>query len=936
MQYRGIFLNDEEELNAWAKLHTTDGTIGPATYRSVFELILRLKGNYIWPAMHVNAFNADPENGRLADEMGIVVGTSHCDMLLRSNQHEFDPWVEKKGYTGLLYDYSLEENRPKLQEYWRESVEQNAAYEVSFTLGMRGIHDSGFRTRSIDENAALSEEQKLEARVRLLEKVITDQREIIRSVLHHERPDEALQVFIPYKEVLPLYDAGLVLPEDITVMWTNDNFGHIRRYPSKQEQMRKGGHALYFHSSYWAPAPLSYLFINSIPLAQTGCELRKAYENGIRKIWVDNVGTLKPLEQDMEYFLAFGWDVARPEALVHHIHEYLVRWFNEQFSGNFGEECARIYEAYAQITNVCKVEHLYRDAFSQTAYGDEAGRRVNRLRELYSRVCRVHDALPADERDAFFELLGMRVSASYFINAAFYYADRSRLSYRQGKMQCADEYLHLSRRMMGCKRQMLYFYNRRMAGGKWKGILTPEAFPPPASCTYTDAKPALSIGETAMGIILWNEEEESPSPRLTFDEKGVQTKWLEIFNRGCGSFSFTIENGCPFLDVSELQGEVQTEKRILLTLRGTPQEGSLIVRSDRGEEIRIAVSAAPDAFYSFSASEMRPEPADGFRAVEYLDRMQGACMEAAKSGAGLVIPFFQPCAGDCTVEVTRYLTLGRITLYFGDTPIRRSHLGPEPFGSNLDERIPSVDETSLRADTLRRFGIAWEDVPPLKLTYAGHGYWNIDRLYLPNEEREQAFAPPRYVFERVGKKQILPLFPDGIFIEEEGKLCLEAEYALAESPSAWRTPDGNGRVWEHLSAETNGGTGLSMMVEEPDLYWEKDGPALHFRGLFTGGKYYVWLLMRFDDPSNDACMVGIDGTMQPRAEQYGRGGFFTYSSQFLWVWTLLSEVEIAAGEHVFSLAAVKSGLRIDRIYLTKGRELPPDDAHFLPSPRHAK
>ena len=113
VQYRGIFLNDEEELNAWAKLHTKDGTIGPETYRHVFELILRLKGNYIWPAMHVNAFNADPENGRLADEMGIVVGTSHCDMLLRSNQHEYDPWVGKQGYQGLLYDYSIAENRPR-------------------------------------------------------------------------------------------------------------------------------------------------------------------------------------------------------------------------------------------------------------------------------------------------------------------------------------------------------------------------------------------------------------------------------------------------------------------------------------------------------------------------------------------------------------------------------------------------------------------------------------------------------------------------------------------------------------------------------------------------------------------------------------------------------------------------------------------------------
>lgn len=165
VQYRGIFLNDEEELEAWAKLHTDDGTIGPKTYRLVFELILRLKGNYIWPAMHVNAFNADPENGRLAEEMGIVVGTSHCDMLLRSNQHEFDPWVRKKGYEGLLYDYSMEENRPRLQEYWRESVEQNAGYEVCYTVGMRGIHDTGFCTRAIDGDPALSEEEKVRARV---------------------------------------------------------------------------------------------------------------------------------------------------------------------------------------------------------------------------------------------------------------------------------------------------------------------------------------------------------------------------------------------------------------------------------------------------------------------------------------------------------------------------------------------------------------------------------------------------------------------------------------------------------------------------------------------------------------------------------------------------------------------------------------------------
>ena len=319
---------------------------------------------------------------------------------------------------------------------------------------------------------------------------------------------------------------------------------------------------------------------------------------------MDNVGALKPLEQDMEYFLAFGWDAARPEALVHRVHNYLAAWFNEQFSGNFGEECARIYEGYAQITNVCKVEPLTRDVFSQTAYGDEAGRRVNRLQELYTRVCRVHDALPEAERDAFFELLGMKVSASYFINAAFYYADRSRLCYRQGKMQCADEYLRLSRLLMGCKRQLLHFYNETMANGNWKGILTPEAFPPPASCLYTDAKPALSIGKTQIGVIVWNEEQESASPCLTFDEKGVQTKWLEIFNRGAGSFSFTIENNCPFLSLSAAEGEVATETRVLVTLTGTPQNGSLLIRSDRGEKTLIKIAPAPDPWLTFSASEM--------------------------------------------------------------------------------------------------------------------------------------------------------------------------------------------------------------------------------------------------------------------------------------------------------------------------------------------
>ena len=150
MEYRGIFINDEEELYRWVQKHMGEDTIGVKTYEKIFELLLRLKANYIWPAMHVNSFNMKRENGALADRMGIVVGTSHCDMLMRSNNREWKPWIAKKGYTDAVYDYSIPgRNREILQDYWRESVEQNRGFEVCYTLGMRGIHDSGFEPEAI-------------------------------------------------------------------------------------------------------------------------------------------------------------------------------------------------------------------------------------------------------------------------------------------------------------------------------------------------------------------------------------------------------------------------------------------------------------------------------------------------------------------------------------------------------------------------------------------------------------------------------------------------------------------------------------------------------------------------------------------------------------------------------------------------------------------
>ncbi|UQZ35396.1 hypothetical protein C2I18_18840 [Paenibacillus sp. PK3_47] len=566
VKYRGIFINDEEELHDWAKLHTPDDTIGPDTYKHIFELLLRLKANYIWPAMHVNYFNGNPENGALAEQMGIVVGTSHCDMLLRSNQNEWEPWIRSKGYTDAVYDYSIEgRNREILQEYWRESVELNRNYEVSFTMGMRGIHDSGFHTRSIDEDASLNEEEKMQAKVRLLGQVIKDQRQILIEVLGEEKGREALQTFVPYKEVLTLYDRGLELPDDLTLIWANDNFGHVRRYPTQAERARSGGNGLYYHASYWAHpgTAMSYLFINSTPLAHMGNELKKSYESGIQKTWVLNIGGLKPVEQDMEYFLRYGWEAGKETGWTKNTLAFNEHWINSNFSGSHGAEAAQLYEIFAQVTNVRKIEHMNSKVFPQNVYGDEAGRRLMLLEDIFRRGNAILKSLPAEEQAAFFQLFLMKIHASYYTNHEYYYADRSVLSYERGNMQAADSYVEYAKAMLDNKRSMLHFYNKKMSGGKWDGILTPESFPPPPTAMYPVRMPALSIAGSGIKVSLWNEGET-----LSFPAYGQSQKWLEIGNQGAGSVPVTLEigEGSEWLNLSETEVTVQTEKRILVTV----------------------------------------------------------------------------------------------------------------------------------------------------------------------------------------------------------------------------------------------------------------------------------------------------------------------------------------------------------------------------------
>ncbi|CCQ44441.1 putative uncharacterized protein [Pseudarthrobacter siccitolerans] len=1039
VRYRGIFLNDEEELCHWARAHTADDTIGPETYARVYELILRLKGNYLWPAMHVGAFNHDPENGRLAHEMGVVIGTSHCDMLLRSNEHEFGPWVEQRG-EHVEYDYSLTgRNRDLLKEYWRGSVEQNRGYEVTWTVGMRGVHDSGFETIAIDEDASLTEADKLRARVNLLEHVMRDQRSLLSEGLSLP-PEAAPQLFIPYKEVLPLYDAGLEVPDDVTVVWANDSFGHIRRFPDPAERQRAGGHGLYYHSSYWSNYTTSYLATSSTPLALMKSELRKAWDEGIRQLWVNNIGGLKPLELEMEFFLRSAWEAGKEETTAD-ISAFTAQWIDAKFSGGHGPQAGAIYAAYYQLNNQRKIEHLTTDVFPQVGYGDEASRRLGAIQKLYEETNAILTALPQDERDAFFQLFAIKIHMCYMTNAEFYHADRSSLAYRTGKGAAADRYLDVSRAFAGNIRALIHHYNKQMSGGRWDGMFTPHEFPPPVMPLHPAATPALSLREPGLGVTVWGATDPDSAPEIVFWPTGTDAKWIEVYNTGAGHIRFTV-TAEPWIEIGAHPDAVATETRIPVRVANPDlhagRTGTVQVRSvDTGETalISVRVMATKPVPHDFSGAleadgyvSIDPSQHDqttlaqhsNWAVVQHLGRYGNAAIQtelpAVTTSCDLeaILEFgvHLETPGAHLLELHRLPTLNstgriRVGVSVDDYPVvvlesattdehrgswsmtvqdniekLQIHLpwltqGPHtlrlhaidkfvaiskaviyttvPAASNLGPdfsthahrpgtRLEDPNPAAISPETVERaarnmYGIDPQAVAKPDQIYADRRFWDGPTTFRrPISIPQTQHGSPIETLTPQGTKDVIAAMGSGVIHEAGGVIAFEAEYALANSQDAWLTPGGHNRSasWTHTQAETSGGTGLAMHVQPRGTLWEDPlhAPGMHFAlDVGSPGTYRVWLLVKFDDNQDDSCVIAVDGVPQQTSEQYSRGSLCAYGLRQRWVWVHLSNIDLTSGDHTFSIIARKSGLRVDRAYLTLGDELPPVDAHWVPNLR---
>jgi hypothetical protein len=459
VRYRGIFLNDEDwGLQPWAaRTHDPDrGNIGPKTYTRIFQLLLRLKANTLWPAMHkVSApFNADPANARTADAWGIVMSASHAEPMLRNNVGEWREGADR-------FDYAA--NPDGVAAYWRERVRSNGAYENLWPLGMRGIHDSALVGAKTDDE-----------KVTLLQRIIADQRAMLAQ--ESGRPaDRIPQLFTPYKEVLDVYRHGLKVPDDVTLVWPDDNFGYIRQLPDTAERARAGGNGVYYHLSYLG-APLSYLWLATTPPALVQEELTRAWDHDARRVWIANVGDIKPGEIGLQLFMDLAWDVPGRRRLGQRAQ--LDAWAGDTFGAERGTAIGGLLDVWYRLNVERRPEHLQwwlpgQKPRASNWSGSDVDARLARFDALVAATDRVEATIPPSLADAWFELVGYPIRAAAAANVRAFAAERY-AALIDGRPDAARAAAGIARAADARIKDLTRRYNEDIAGGKWRYMLAEE------------------------------------------------------------------------------------------------------------------------------------------------------------------------------------------------------------------------------------------------------------------------------------------------------------------------------------------------------------------------------------------------------------------------------------------------------------------------------
>jgi hypothetical protein len=532
VKYRGIFLNDEAPaLTGW--VNEKYGGYNSKFYVHVFELLLRLKANFLWPAMWNSAFAADdPLNAKLADEYGIVMGTSHEEPMMRAEKE----WKRADG------PWNYAENQKRIDEFWRTGIDRDKDYEEIVTLGMRGVNDTPMPA------AANSE---------LLEKIVANQRQILKETVNPDL-EKVPQVWALYKEVQSYYDNGMRVPDDVTLLWSDDNWGNLRRLPTPEERKRSGGAGIYYHFDYVGD-PRSYKWLNTNPIPKVWEQMNLALHYGADRIWVVNVGDLKPMEFPIEFFLTFARTPDRWNQ--NSLDEYTRMWATREFGPEHAADIATAMEDYTRYNGRRKPELIDPGTFSVANY-HEADRVEREWKLLAARVDKLADELPQDERASFFELVQYPVDACANLTELYIAAGRNALYARQGRAS-ANSYAAETRALFAKDAALTDEYNHKLLDGRWNHMMDQTHIgytfwnEPPLNAmpAVTEVQPA---AVASIGVAV--EDSVGFRPSLgQFDSVAQQTRTLTLFNRGLTPVNFQVTASDPWIVVSKNSGTVSNE-----------------------------------------------------------------------------------------------------------------------------------------------------------------------------------------------------------------------------------------------------------------------------------------------------------------------------------------------------------------------------------------
>ena len=562
VRYRGIFLNDEDwGLTPWASqtFEPERGNIGPRTYAKVCELLLRLKANYLAPAMHPvsTSFNQIPENKLVADTFAIVMGSTHCEPLLLNTASEWD--------TQTMGPWNYDKNKEGINRVLTQRVRENSPYENVYTLALRGLHDG-----------AMSTTLPMHEKVRMLQQALLDQRQILAENI--DRPVETVpQAFTPYKEELEIYSNGLELPDDVTIVWPDDNYGYMKRLSGVREQRRTGRSGVYYHVSYLG-VPHSYLWFSTTPPSLMYEELRKAYDTTADRLWLLNCGDLKGSEMQVSLFLDMAWDIGRFTA--DNVVTYPARWLAGIFGEAYYDRLEAMTREHLRLAFPRKPEYmgwgyhwnrfdhnceqLTDTDFSFTNY-DEAPRRLEAYRKLGARAEALLHEIGDEARPAFYQLVYYPLRGAELMNRMTLGGQRNRWYARQGRaatnavrdevQRCYDSLQVITRG-----------YNS-LLGGKWNHMMSMRQNYDGVSAYFNLPHLATHDAAGAPRLALQVAGEDVTGARAfhalpAFDNYLRRTYPVEIYNRGGGTLAWTAHASEPWVVLSKSAGKTADEERI--------------------------------------------------------------------------------------------------------------------------------------------------------------------------------------------------------------------------------------------------------------------------------------------------------------------------------------------------------------------------------------